>query len=121
MRFLKAILLLLVFFIGLLFFVQNSAILGQKMSLVFDLYFRDAWTSVEVPFFFLILVAFAVGMLLGIVLMFLDRLRLSGELRGMRRSCRTTEKELADLKEAMAKATAEKAPQQSLGEAPYTG
>lgn len=121
MRFLKAILLLLIFFIGLLFFVQNSAILGQKMSLVFDFYFVDGWTSVEVPFYFLVIVAFAIGMLLGIVLMFLDRMRLYCELRAARKTTRNAEKELNDLKESVAKEKAAAQASQPPAQAPFNG
>lgn len=106
MRFLKALLLLLVFFVGLLFFVQNSEVLGYKMSLVFDLYVGGLrWNTPEVPFFFLVIVAFAVGMLLGIVLMFLDRVRVSGELRKARKDARSAEKALNDMKAKVSEAT----------------
>ncbi len=98
MRFIKALVLLIVFFFGLLFFVQNGDVLGKQMVLSFTLYLAPPWTSVELPFYFVVIVAFAVGMLLGIFYLFMDRMRLHSELRRTRKSAAAAQSEATALK-----------------------
>ena len=43
MRFIKVLLLLVLFIFGPLFFVQNSAALDTKLALQFDLYYGFKW------------------------------------------------------------------------------
>ncbi len=98
MRFVKALLLLILFFVGVLFFVQNGEALAKTLTLKFDLYYGYKWQSLEVPFYFVVLSAFAVGMLFAILYLFIDRVRLSCVLIGKNRTIRDQEKELETIK-----------------------
>lgn len=96
MRFIKVLLLLVLFVFGLLFFVQNSAVLGSELKLQFDLYYNDLkWTSDGVPFYFVILAAFAVGMLFATCCLLIDRIRLGCALMSQKRALRNLENALA--------------------------
>lgn len=98
MRFIKVLLLLVLFIFGLLFFVQNSETLAKPLGLQFDLYYGFKWTGQEVPFYFVILVAFGVGMFFATALLFIDRIRLGCQLMGRTRALRNLEKEVVRLR-----------------------
>lgn len=108
MRFVKVLLLLAVFVLGLLFFVQNSTELGfvqqdaqsaKTLTLQLDLYFSGLnWKSAAIPLYVVILAAFAVGMLFATTLLFIDRVRNSCALMSQKRSVRMLEKEVARLR-----------------------
>ena len=62
MRFIKVLLLIVVFTCGLLFFIQNSKELETALTLKFSLYYGDlSWTGKPLPFFVIVLAAFVVG------------------------------------------------------------
>ncbi|MDR2123667.1 MAG: LapA family protein [Desulfovibrio sp.] len=104
MRFIKVLLLLVIFVAGLIFFVQNSAALGTDLQLKFDLYYKGlSWQGQAIPFYFVVLAAFALGMLFAVLMLFVDRLRLGCTLMGSRRAVRTLEKEVNRLRAEMAK------------------
>ena len=104
MRFIKVLLLLAVFVLGLLFFAQNSSELGfvqqgaeqsKTLTLQLDLYFKNLkWQSSAVPLYIVILAAFAVGMLFATALLFIDRLRVGLALMGRNRAVRILEKQV---------------------------
>jgi cell division protein FtsB len=105
MRFVKVLLLLVLFIFGLLFFVQNSAALAENLRLQFDLFYGFKWEGQEIPFYFVVLAAFGVGMLFATVLLFIDRIRLGCSLMGQKRAVRSLEKEVQRLRAEMAKET----------------
>ena len=115
MRFVKVLLLLAVFIIGLLFFAQNGAELGlvqdaqtpgKALTLQFDLYFAGLkWQSAAIPLYIVILCAFGVGMLFATVLLFIDRIRLGCSLMGRKRAVRSLESEIERLRAELAKET----------------
>lgn len=98
MRFVKVLVLVLVFFISMLFFVQNNAVLSQTVTLTLDLFFDTAWTSMALPFYFMILCAFLLGALLTMLLLMLSRMRASAALRRANKRIRILEKELHSLR-----------------------
>ena len=99
MRFFKALWLTVFFFFTLLFFVQNNTVLSQELALQFDSYYFDyVWKNTKVPFFFVILVSFVAGVLVSIGYLFMDWMRLKGDLRKCRRVVRKQEKELKKLR-----------------------
>lgn len=99
MRFFKALWLTVFFFFTLLFFVQNNTALSQELSLQFDTYYFDyVWKNTKVPFFFVILVSFVTGVLVSIGYLFMDWMRLKGDVRSCRRIIRKQEKELKKLR-----------------------
>ena len=125
MRFVKVILLLALFVLGLLFFVQNSSelgfvqsipaasadsgavqVAGKTLTLQFDLYFKDLkWQSAAVPLYIVVLAAFAVGMLFATALLFVDRIRVGCALMSRKRAVRILEKEVERLRAEVAKDT----------------
>ena len=119
MRFIKVLLLLAVFVLGLLFFAQNSSELGfvqqgadnvKTLTLQLDLYFKDLkWQSAAVPLYIVILGAFAVGMLFATALLFLDRLRVGLALMGRNRSVRLLERDVERLRAQIAESKESKA------------
>jgi hypothetical protein len=121
MRFVKVLLLLAVFVLSLLFFVQNSSELGfvqqgadqaKTLTLQLDLYFKNLhWQTTAVPLYVVILAAFAVGMLFATALLFIDRIRVGLALMGRNRAVRILEKEVERLRaeKAQAKEGTEKA------------
>lgn len=100
MRFMKTF-ILLIFLIGTaMFFLQNSSQLEQEVAFQLKLYIRDyVWESGQVPFFFVILVVFAVGALLTLFLLGMDHFRLAHKIRNSNKKIRILEKELQGLRE----------------------
>lgn len=99
MRFLKALWLTIFFFFSLMFFIQNTDVLNQKLTLKFDFYYFDyVWTNTAVPFYFIVLVAFFLGTIVALGYLFMDRLRTKMELSRYRRIVRKQEKELKNLR-----------------------
>lgn len=146
MRFLTSLLVILIFFFGLLFLVQNKEALSEKLTLQLDLYFnvkdipfmdtikgwgksatetarpaesdtaqdpavagdltpetekgRIYWkTEKNVPFFFVVICAFTLGMLFSTCFFLLSRIRMGYEMVAKKRQVRKLEKELAKYKE----------------------
>lgn len=103
MRFIKVLLLLVLFIFGLLFFVQNSEALSTHLKLQLDLYYGFKWAGQEIPFYFVVIAAFGVGMLFATALLFIDRIRLGCALVGRKRAVRTLEREVDRLRAQVAK------------------
>ena len=80
MRYIKVLLLACLIFLILVFFFQNQNILSTKMELKLDLFFIPPMTSITLPFYFLVICAFFVGVLLALSLLVWDRLHLSARL-----------------------------------------
>lgn len=112
MRFIKVLLLLAIFVLGILFFAQNSTELGfgtvpegdaapalKTLTLQYDLYFGDLnWKSPAVPLYIVILASFAAGAIVAIILLLLDRIRIGCALMNCKRAQRALEKELDKLR-----------------------
>lgn len=103
MRYIKVLLMLFLFILGLLFFVQNSEALGTHLKLKLDLYYGYSWEGQEIPFYFVVLASFGVGVLFATAYFFLDRVRLGCALVGRKRAVRSLEKQVAGLKAQVAK------------------
>ncbi|MBO4368594.1 MAG: DUF1049 domain-containing protein [Desulfovibrio sp.] len=80
MRYLKVLILACLIFLALVFFFQNQTVLSTKMELKLDLFFIPPMTSISLPFYFLVICAFFVGVLLALSLLVWDRLHLSARL-----------------------------------------
>lgn len=98
MRFVKVLILVLVFFISMMFFVQNNAVLSQAVTLKLDLFFDTAWSSIELPFYFMVLCAFLLGALCTMLMLMVSRLRAGAALRRANKRIRVLEKELNSLR-----------------------
>ena len=77
MRYIKVLLLGCLIFLALVFFFQNQTVLSQNMVLSLNLYFLPPLKSISMPFYFLVLCAFLVGVLLAMSFLIWDRLNLS--------------------------------------------
>lgn len=98
MRYIKVLLLVLVFFVTMMFFVQNHEILGQTVTLKLDFFFNPAMSSIPLPFYFMILGAFVLGAVATFALLVYDRLRLANNLRKANRRIKALEKEVNSLR-----------------------
>lgn len=99
MRFIKVLLLIVVFTCGLLFFIQNSKELETALTLKFSLYYGDlSWTGKPLPFFVIVLAAFVVGAVLSALYLLLDRVRMGCNLLKYKNDLRAREKEIARLR-----------------------
>jgi hypothetical protein len=100
MRFIKAFILLAFLIVTALFFLQNNVTLEQEVVFQFKLYLFDyIWHSGPLPFFFVILAAFALGALLTIFFLGMERFRLGHRIRAANKKIRILEKELQGLRE----------------------
>ncbi|MFA6811255.1 MAG: LapA family protein [Desulfoplanes sp.] len=97
MRYLKVLCLVALFFVSMLFFVQNTDVLVQTLTLQLALL---SWhvTSAPVPHYLLILLAFVGGAILPMIYFLCEKIRLSKELRGARKMIKKQEEELNSLR-----------------------
>lgn len=98
MRYIKVLLFVLIFFITMMFFVQNNEVLQQSVTLKLDFFLNPAWSSIPLPFYFMILAAFLIGALCTLFVLVFDRLRLANNLRKANKRIRTLEKEVNSLR-----------------------
>ena len=98
MRYIKVLLLAVVFFLALVFFFQNQGPLSQDMVLTLHLFFIPPMHSIPLPFYFLVIVAFAVGSLLTLSFLVWDKLNLSARLMKHKWHISSLEREMAKLK-----------------------
>lgn len=104
MRFIKVLLLIVIFTCGLLFFIQNSKELETALTLKFSLYYGDlSWTGKPLPFFVIVLAAFVVGAVLAALYLLLDRVRMGCTLLKCKNDLRAKEKEVERLRAAAEK------------------
>ena len=98
MRYIKFLLLAIVFFLALVFFFQNQGPLSQDMVLTLHLFFIPPMHSIPLPFYFLVIVAFALGALLTLSFLVWDKLNLSARLMKHKWHISNLEREMAKLK-----------------------
>lgn len=79
MRYIKTLLLACLFFVLLIFFFQNQAVLSQDLQLTLNLFFVSAMTSIKLPFYFLIIAAFFLGAILSLSLLVWDKINLTAK------------------------------------------
>ncbi len=108
MRYLKVLLLIVLFFLSMVFFFQNQAVLSTEMELHLNLFFIEPMKSIPLPFYFLVLAAFVTGAVLAVLALIWDKMHLSA--KHMRASWRvkSLEKEVLVLKNAQEKAAEER-------------
>ncbi len=104
MRYLKAIVLVLFFFVSMIFFFQNQAVLSTEMTLNLNLYFTEPMQSIPLPFYFLVLAAFLLGAILAVISLVWDKMNLSARLMKANWRVRSLEKEVTVLRADQAKA-----------------
>ena len=77
MRYIKALISLCVFFVAMIFFFQNHAVLSKTVTFQLSLLVMPSMTSIEIPFYFVMLGAFLLGSLLCLAFLLFGRVRMS--------------------------------------------
>ena len=97
MRYIKVLLLVLLFFVSMLFFFQNQEALGKEMALKLDLFlpFLPPMKPLALPTYFVLLAGFLLGALFAMALLLWDKLSLSAKLMKAQWRARSLEKEVA--------------------------
>ena len=109
MRYIKVFLLVLLFFVIMMLFVQNQASFSDPVTLKFDPLFAPAMESIPLPRYALLLICFALGAGLVLAMLVWDRLSLSSRLAVATRRGNSLQKQLDKANAQIEKLTAEKA------------
>ena len=109
MRYIKVFLLVLLFFVIMMLFVQNQASFSDAVTLKFDPMFAPAMQSIPLPRYALLLICFALGALVVLSMLLWDRLTLTSRLGAARRRGNSLQKQLDKANAQIEKLTAEKA------------
>ncbi len=97
MRYIKVLLLVLIFFLSMIFLFQNQETLAKDMVLKLNLFFFPPFQPAPLPTYFILLAGFLLGALCAMALLFWDKLSLSAKLMKARWRVRDLEKEVAKL------------------------
>ncbi len=97
MRYLKVLALVILFFVSMVFFIQNTPELSKEVVLSMSL-LNFTFTSQSLPYYLLILVAFCAGSFLCLFYFMADKVRLSGQLRTCRTKMANLEQEVNSLR-----------------------
>ncbi len=97
MRYLKFLVLLLVFVVSMLFFVQNNQSLSAAVVLEFSVLSMHLY-SLPLPVYFLVLAGFFLGAVFCLAFLLFDRIRLGIELKSLRTRYATLEDEVLSLR-----------------------
>ena len=95
MRYIKVLLLVILFFLVMMFFVQNQGAFSQAVPLKLDLLFLPPVESAPMPFCTLLIICFVLGALCILAMLMWDRVSLSAKLTVANMRVRSLEKELA--------------------------
>ena len=106
MRYIKVLLLAVVFFLALVFFFQNQGALSQSMVLTLNLFFIPARSSLALPFYFLVIAAFACGALMTLGFLVWDKVSLTARLMKQKWQISSLERELDKTKKKLGADTA---------------
>lgn len=106
MRYVKVLLLAVVFFLSLVFFFQNQASLSQQLVLTLNLFFIPPMSSIPLPFYFLVVAAFALGALFTLCFLVWDKVNLSARLLKHKWQISSLEREVEKLRKKLGSETA---------------
>ena len=95
MRYIKVLLLVILFFLVMMIFVQNQGAFSQAVPLKLDLLFLPPVESAPMPFYTLLIICFVLGALCILAMLMWDRVSLSAKLTVANMRVRSLEKELA--------------------------
>lgn len=79
MQYIKALVLIVVFFVAMLFLCQNQASLAEDVTLQFNVLFQPEAPSVTVPFYLVVAISFAAGLICCFLLLVWERVRISAK------------------------------------------
>ncbi|MEF8823915.1 MAG: LapA family protein [Desulfohalobiaceae bacterium] len=97
MRYIKALLVILLFVLGLTFFLQNSEIFTATLSVRFEV-MDWGGRSQPVPLYMFLVLAFLVGGLISLLYLAADKIKLHRELKRRKSRIASLEKELSSLR-----------------------
>jgi len=97
MRYVKFLVLVLVFLLSMFFFVQNNAPLSTAVVLELDLILVHFY-SLPLPLYFLVLLGFFLGAVFCLAFLLFERIRLGLELKSLRTRYSTLEDEVLTLR-----------------------
>lgn len=101
MRYVKVLLLAILFFLALVFFFQNQNALSQNLVLTLNLFFLPPMASIPLPFYFLIVAAFFVGAVLALAFLVWDKVNLSARLMKSKWRVSSLEREMEKLRKQL--------------------
>lgn len=97
MRYVKALLVIILFVLGLTFFLQNSQIFTATLSVRFEV-MDWGGRSQPIPLYMFLVLAFLVGGLISILYLAADKIKLHRELKRRKSRIGSLEKELSSLR-----------------------
>jgi putative membrane protein len=97
MKHLKAIISIILMLLAVILIVENIAQLSQKLFLRVDLYFWE-WETEPMAFYFVIIIAFLLGVLIASFYGIFERFKLKKEIKTISRQKRESDKELNSLR-----------------------
>lgn len=103
MRYIKVLILAVFFFLALVFFFQNQVALSQKIPLNMDLFFIPPFTSIPLPFYFLVIGAFLIGCLLSLCWLAWDKVSTSAKFVKTKWKLQSANAEIARLQKELEK------------------
>lgn len=106
MRYIKILLIAVFFFLAMVFFFQNQGPLSQDVTLTFNLFFIPPMTAIPLPFYFIVIGAFALGSLLTILMLAWDRVSAQLKIGREKRNVKKLDKEIKKLKARLEQQTA---------------
>ncbi len=101
MRYFKVLLIIFIFFLSMVFFFQNQAVLSTEMVLHLNLFFFPPMSSISLPFYFLVLAAFLLGAIAAMLALMWDKIQLSTKHMKCTWKVRALEKEVEKLQAAL--------------------
>ncbi len=108
MRYFKVLLLVVLFFLVMLFFVQNQASFADPVVLKLDLMFLPIMESMPLPLYAIMLICFTLGGLIVLLMLLWDRLSLSARCSSAKMKVTTLEKRIEKAEKALEKAQLDK-------------
>lgn len=105
MRYIKALVILVLFFVGTVFFIQNADILTKETDLTLRLYFIPEMKSLKLPFYYLMLGSFFAGGLLLFALLWWGNAKRMAKLAAANAKIFALESQVCSLKKQLGQDT----------------
>ncbi|MCF8104598.1 MAG: LapA family protein [Desulfohalobiaceae bacterium] len=97
MRYVKVLVVVLLFLFGIIFFMQNTQFINTTITLQFNFPGID-WSSSPIPIYLFILLAFCIGVLVSLIYFSLDKFRQGRELKWYKTRVKSLEQEINSLR-----------------------
>lgn len=98
MRYIKVVLLVLIFFFFAIFVAQNHGLLGQDISFRLDLFVIPPLESIPMPLYFVMLIALVLGALVCVLFLAGDRIKMTFAMHRANKRINLLEQEVASLR-----------------------